>query len=279
LLDEINKRTLDTFFELEGKIMDHAYSSTSASTAADYKPALLGLLKGEGQTAGGDRRGAGTPNDRLRLFLIFYFVFGSHLTESDMAEYQAVLTNMGVALAPLEYAQVLCGYSHDRGGVPNESSLNFGATGSKRALISGLMTNVMTRGYRGIASVAQNAKNLIMDKRRSLACARVLDVFTDDRARAANVGMADDVLENYLIFDPKAHAELDVTSRDRMKHMVFADAVLFVIGGGNYVEYENCMTAIHSDTGSDQRRNLIYGATQLLNADHLMHQLKALHTG
>jgi sec1 family domain-containing protein 1 len=274
VLDEINKRTLDTFYELEGEIMDNAHTPASSTSAREYNAAVLELLKGVRKTPSGDQRGEGTPNDRLRLFLIFYLVFGAQLTENDMIEFQTVLSHANVGLGAVEYARQMCGYRHEHVRSSSGSQATVGSSGSKRELLSGLMTSVMSRGYRGIASVAQNAKKMIADKRRTLACARVLTVFMDERSRALNSASADDILGSYLMFDPKLQADSDSVTEERMRRMVFTDAVLFVVGGGNYVEYEDCLSAIQSNSGSGERRNLLYGTTQLLNPEQFMKQLE-----
>jgi Sec1 family len=115
---------------------------------------------------------------------------------------------------------------------------------------------------------------MIANKGRTLACARVLTVFMDERSRATNSSTADDVLDSFLMFDPKVQADSDSLTEERMRRMVFSDAVLFVVGGGNYVEYEDCLSTIQSDMGSGERRNLLYGTTQLLNAEQFIKQLE-----
>jgi hypothetical protein len=138
------------------------------------------------------------------------------------------------------------------------------------------MTSVMSRGYRGISSVARNAKDLILDKRKSLGCAAVLSLFMDERARSSEVAAADDVLDGYLLFDPKVQDGGDAKTREKAKRMLFSDAVLFVVGGGNYIEYEDCMAAIRTPAGSQESRNLVYGTTELLNAEQFLKQLGSL---
>lgn len=45
---------------------------------------------------------AGTPDDKMRLFIIFY-ICTPHLTESDLKKYEATLTEAGCDLTPLTY--------------------------------------------------------------------------------------------------------------------------------------------------------------------------------
>jgi sec1 family domain-containing protein 1 len=284
VLDEINKRALDSFFELEGQIMNAAPSalgncgvsvtqlkaSSSSSSAADYKAPLLELLRGSRETSAGDKRGVGSANDRLRLFMIFYMAFGAQLTETEMAEFRSILTTAGASLAPLQYVRKLRSFRHD---LVTQQSTSATSAGSKRALLSGIMNSVVSRGYRGITSVAQNAKDLIVEKRKSLACASILNLFMNDRERASFGSTTDNVLDGYLMFDPKLEAGAG-QGDEKMRRMVFSDAVLFVVGGGNYVEFEDCMSTIRSIPGSAVKRNVLYGTTEVLNANQFIKQLQ-----
>lgn len=84
LLNFIKIRKLDTFFELEEKIMSKAQ--------ALEKP-LLDILTDPA---------AGTADDKLRLFIIF-FICMSHLSEQDLQKYETALTEAGCDLSPLVY--------------------------------------------------------------------------------------------------------------------------------------------------------------------------------
>ncbi len=53
----------------------------------------------------------------------------------------------------------------------------------------------------------------------------------------------------------------------------FEEAIVFVIGGGNYVEYENLRA-----WGGRQvpTKNIVYGCTELVNAEEFLEQLNEL---
>lgn len=83
VLSYIKQRKLDTFFELEEKIMSKASLDKS----------LLEII------ADPD---IGTPEDKMRLFLIFY-ICSPVISESDVKKYEAALTGAGCDLSPLMY--------------------------------------------------------------------------------------------------------------------------------------------------------------------------------
>ncbi|CAM9097949.1 unnamed protein product, partial [Lampetra fluviatilis] len=49
-------------------------------------------------------------------------------------------------------------------------------------------------------------------------------------------------------------------------------AVVFMIGGGNYIEYQNLMDYIKTKAG----KRVTYGSTELLNATQFIKQLSKL---
>lgn len=84
ILNYIKSRKLDTFFELEEKIM----SKTQA-----LEKTLLEIIT-DSET--------GTPEDKLRLFLIYY-ICTQHLSEDDLRKFEHSLTETGCDLSSLLY--------------------------------------------------------------------------------------------------------------------------------------------------------------------------------
>lgn len=84
ILNSIKSRKLDTFFELEEKIM-------SKAQALD-KPLLDILTDPE----------TGTPDDKLRLFIIFY-ICSQYLSEGDLKKFENALIEAGCDLSALWY--------------------------------------------------------------------------------------------------------------------------------------------------------------------------------
>lgn len=83
VLNFIKQRKLDTFFELEEKIM---------SKASLDKSLLEIIADGE----------IGTPEDKMRLFLIFY-ICSPGITDADVRKFEAALAEAGCDLSPLVY--------------------------------------------------------------------------------------------------------------------------------------------------------------------------------
>lgn len=283
LLNNINRRSLDTFFELENQIMSES-SKLSYGATQEYKATVLELLKGVRETVTGDKRGEGTPADKLRLFLIYYITFGSQLCEKDMSDFLAILRKAGADTSVIEHVAKLKGFRHDQ---VKEAPATGRAINAAR--LKGLMTSVVNRGYRSIANVAQNAKQLIVEQGSSFAVARVLQIFMSEQARSRNEDFAHNVLTRYLLFDPKLmpsgnnvmssdmarshNGEGSSQSARNTRSTIFSDAIVFVVGGGNYVEYDNCLKGFGSTFSVGQGKNILYGTTELVTAEKFLGQL------
>jgi hypothetical protein len=51
------------------------------------------------------------------------------------------------------------------------------------------------------------------------------------------------------------------------------DAIVFVIGGGNYVEYQNLLDNAKAKSVNGVSRRIIYGCTEFVNPSHLIKQV------
>ena len=50
-------------------------------------------------------RNKGSPEDKLRLFLVFYLSLDNDLPKEDMLEYETALRNAGCSTASIEYVK------------------------------------------------------------------------------------------------------------------------------------------------------------------------------
>uniref|UniRef100_A0AAQ5YA69 Sec1 family domain-containing protein 1 n=1 Tax=Amphiprion ocellaris TaxID=80972 RepID=A0AAQ5YA69_AMPOC len=84
VLDHIKSRKLDVYFEYEEKLMSKSTLDKS----------LLDIISDPD---------AGTSEDKMRLFLIFYITAQLAPSESDLEQYKKALTDAGCDLSPLNY--------------------------------------------------------------------------------------------------------------------------------------------------------------------------------
>lgn len=79
--------------------------------------------------------------------------------------------------------------------------------------------------------------------------------------------------DDYLYLDPKLLKGGDVLPKNRAP---FQDAVVFIVGGGNYIEYQNLVDYIKQKQTTNVNKRIIYGASTLSNAKLFLKELSAL---
>nr|CAD7446433.1 unnamed protein product [Timema bartmani] len=177
ILNVIKTRRLDTLFEFEEKIMSKAALDRS----------IMDLLTDSE---------AGNPEDKMRLFIIYY------LCSHSMAEVSARLTAYAkMAATPNQYVG---------GGTKTVSMFS--------KLVS-----------QGSSFVMEGVKNLVV-KRHNLPVTRIVDELMEMKTSQET--------EDYRYFDPKQLRTSEGSQPPRTR-TPFQEAIVFIVGGGNYIEYQN----------------------------------------
>ncbi|EAT47006.1 AAEL001859-PA [Aedes aegypti] len=233
ILNFIKARRLDSYFEFEEKIM--------SKQALDR--ALSDLMKDPE---------FGTPEDKMRLFIIYYIC--TNMPESEYQKLEQVLKECGCDLAPIPYLQRWKSIMKSSVTNPNQ----YEGSGTKTvSMFSKLVTQ-------GSSFVMEGVKNLVV-KRHNLPVTKITEQLMECRAG----GEVDD----YLYLDPKLLKGGDIVPKNRAP---FQDAVVFMVGGGNYIEYQNLVDFIKTKQTANSNRRIIYGASTLTNAKQFLKQLSLL---
>uniref|UniRef100_A0A1A8KDF3 Sec1 family domain-containing protein 1 n=2 Tax=Nothobranchius kuhntae TaxID=321403 RepID=A0A1A8KDF3_NOTKU len=231
VLDHIKSRKLDVYFEYEEKLM--------SKSALDKS--LLDIISDPD---------AGTPEDKMRLFLIFYITAQQAPSESDLEQYKKALVDAGCDLSPLNYIKQWKAFTKMA-----TAPANYGNSGVKPM---GLFSRVMNTGSQ---FVMEGVKNLVL-KQHNLPVTRILDNLMEMKSHPET--------DDYRYFDPKMLRGSE-SSIPRNKNP-FQEAIVFVVGGGNYIEYQNLVDYSKSKPG----RKVLYGCSELFNASQFMKQLAQL---
>lgn len=233
ILNAIKLRKLDTYFELEEKIM---------SKAQGVEKSLFDTLS--------DKE-AGTPDDKLRLFIIYY-ICSFNLSDAELARFESALLDAGCNLSALNYIKRWKSYTKMATG-PNQ----YEGAGTKTV---NMFSKLVSQGSN---FVMEGVKNLVV-KRHNLPVTRIVDHLMEFKNSAE--------MEEYHYLDPK---QLKITEIPRNRSS-FQEAFVFVIGGGNYIEYQNLVDYAKQKTASGNPRKVIYGASTLNNAHQFLKQLQML---
>ncbi|KAJ1731335.1 Vesicle trafficking between the ER and Golgi, partial [Coemansia biformis] len=281
LLDLIKERQLDVLFQMEEQLGRQTKASILAAIADPEKK---------------------HAQDKLRLFALFV-LSNDGLRQSDIDECEAALQAAGCDIAPLRYIRKL--RSLARAGAGGALSAAVGGSGGAGAGggsgggsgdLLGKFSSIGTRftGGASLGSILSGVRNLL-PSRKQLPVTCMAEAAMGGRpaggglrATVGGVGVgggggtaaAAQALEGFVHFDPKQarRGNLAGTSAPAHRGALGSDgsaqeAIVFVVGGGNYAEYQNLMEFAQRST---LPRRIVYGATDIVNPAGFLAQLARL---
>ncbi|XP_022669028.1 sec1 family domain-containing protein 1-like isoform X1 [Varroa destructor] len=233
ILDEIKARKLDTYFEIEEKILGRQTLERSIQdTLADPQ--------------------AGSPCDKLRLFLINFIC--NQISPEEFKEYEALLEKAGCDLKAVKYLKRWKDFSQ----MQVQAQQAYAGSGTKTV---GMFSKLMSQGSQ---FVMEGVKNLVV-KKHKLPLARIVESLMDLKSGPDT--------DDFRYFDPKLLRGSSPEFGASRTQTPFYDAIVFVVGGGNYIEYQNLIECMRTKSTP---RNVIYGCTELMNARQFVQQLSCL---
>lgn len=241
VLDEIKARKLDNFFETEEKIMNRN---------------LIDRVTLDDMISNPDY---GQPGDKYRLFLISYICDNPNLTDGEAEKYVQILEGLGCKRTAFEYVKRWKTFSKN-----NVVSLQTSLQSSGGVLkTANMFSKLMSQGSQ---FVMEGVKNLVL-KEHYLPLTKIVDGLMDSSSKASQEAL------EYSYFDPKAFKDNEVQRKN-----VFQHAIVFVVGGGNYIEYQNLVDYCKSKSryATTAAKHVIYGSTDLMNANQFLQQLEQL---
>uniref|UniRef100_A0A0N4ZMQ5 Sec1 family domain-containing protein 1 n=1 Tax=Parastrongyloides trichosuri TaxID=131310 RepID=A0A0N4ZMQ5_PARTI len=236
VLDIIKERKLDTLFEYEEKILNRQAGEIN----------IKELMKN-----------CSNPMDALRLCLINYLC-STTITEEELKEQTDILEERQVSLDAIAFAKRIRSFSN----MNKMGEMHQGA-GTKTVSMFSKLLNQSSK------FVMEGVKNLV-PKKHNLPLTQMVDKIIDTRPSVTGVSSADS--DEYRYFDPKI---MHAASKDMLKPksgQLAQDVIVFQIGGGNYVEYQNLVE--YAKTKGIER--LTYGCTELVTPKQFIEQLEKL---
>lgn len=237
LLEQIKERKLDVFFEMEDRMI----------SKSSLDKTVLDMISDTS---------AGTPEDKMRLFIIYY-ILSPDMSEGDMTQYTSALEAVGANTASLTYLRQWKSLSRMK--TPRGLGSYTASTTSVSSVVS-TMSNWMNSGSKWMEGV----KNLVVGT-KNLPVTRIVEQLMEHKT----VGQ---VTEDYCYFDPKQLRASDSRPGNHNK-TPFNEAYVFVVGGGNYIEYQNLQDYCKRQQNS---RHITYGTSQLTSANQFLQQLAEL---
>lgn len=287
LMARIRRARLDEFFELEDALL-----RAPGTPPSDLTARVRALVCDPA---------AGAPSDRLRLFLVWHFAVSSSGDTADARHaMESALTAAGADMRAYVYAQRITSFlssASAAGLAGSSSSSSNGGSNSISSSIggSGLGLGLGGAGDASARMVASAFEKLVggvkalLPRSERYRVARTAEALMD--LRGAALGLED----AYLYLDPRLACEqlgAGAVAVPR-KTTPFRDAIVFVVGGGSYVEHQNvvdlCRRPATSTTPgpadacaaplAGPGRRIIYGATEMLTPEEFLQQLSLLGDG
>ncbi|KAL7004180.1 Vesicle trafficking between the ER and Golgi [Cystobasidiomycetes sp. EMM_F5] len=268
LLQGIKERGLDTLFQME--------EAASKQTKAAMLEAIRDAEKKNAE-------------DKLRLLMVFYMSMPDHaVPKDDILEYERALNEVGADLSAWQYIKKIREITRMAtfaAAPPVPTTQPAGLGGEVfRGLnsISSRLTDRLKEGGVGFDNLLSGVKNFLPARKDSIVT-RIVDAFMEP-ASASNETLAN--IDDYLLFDPRQARSTMGKASSANKRMAFTEAVVFVVGGGSYVEYSalqehavrssaNANTAGYS-VGTGSRKRITYGSDTLFTPRAFVAALKRL---
>ncbi|KAL4302919.1 hypothetical protein GQ457_10G023570 [Hibiscus cannabinus] len=194
-------------------------------------------------------KGKGTKMDKLR-FAITYVISSETINPAEAEAVEAALIESEIDTSAFQYVKKI-------------KSLNVSLTSANAASRNNIVDWAEKLYGQSISAVTAGVKNLLSSDRQ-LALTRTVEALME--------GKPNPEIDSYLVFDPRAPKSSSGSSSSLLKGP-FKEAVVFMIGGGNYVEYGSLQ-----DLAKHQQpvKNVIYGTTEILTGMEFVEQLSQL---
>ncbi|KAJ2607195.1 Vesicle trafficking between the ER and Golgi [Coemansia sp. RSA 1365] len=281
LLDMIKERQLDVLFQMEEQMGRQTKTSILEAIGDPEKK---------------------NSQDKLRLFALFMLA-NDGLRKADIEECEAALRAAGADTAALEYIHKLRSLNKMNATIASPGSTagaaasggGSGSTGPGDLL--GKFSSISSRlaGFTdstSIGSIFSNVRNLL-PSHKQLPVTSLVESAMGTRTQGGGfrsaVGGAGSggsssaaaarMFEGFVHFDPRQARRGNLAGSNALRGAQDSDgakqeAIVFVVGGGNYVEYQNLMEFAQRST---PRKRIVYGSTDIVNPASFLAQLSRLN--
>ncbi|CCH41634.1 Syntaxin-binding protein 2 [Wickerhamomyces ciferrii] len=258
LLNELKAKGLDSFFEIEQSLSDPKSRST-----------FLEVLNTDNNTH--------NLEDKLRTFLVMLLT--TDLPTNFIKEVEESFSkHEGFNIEALKYIRkfkenskmrdssiVLNSYAKDT--TKQNSQANSGALFS--SLSSKLYNLTDGKLTEGVGSLISGIKRLLPEK-KAMPITNIVETIMDPQ-NAGDERLR--VTDDYLYYDPKV---IRGSHSKQPKRQSYLESVVFVVGGGNYLEYQNLQEWANLATSQGNSKSVIYGSTQIYSPTSFLKEISSL---
>jgi sec1 family domain-containing protein 1 len=298
VMNEVAARDIPQYYELESALATGAYKNDPAKAKRDVMNLIIGGIGDDTAIA------KGSVDDKLRLAIVWLLATGAR--SADVEEVTACLQEsvqshpgstaednhrLVAGLRAFSYLKQLrsmqmipsAGDMLQTLQTPTSSSSSGGrGHGATESALSSFMAKATTQATGLLAKATDKVISSMLGRIHKTHATQVLENLCEFKAED----------ESFLYLDPKVKGDVDVTklraaaSSDGHRAPIHR-AVVFVIGGGCYGEYQNLQLIASGGGGSGggdaiggggsgRRRQVAYGSTEIVNSATFLRQLGQL---
>lgn len=250
LLEEIKARDLGGLFLAEQQL------------AAIQRPALVELL-----------RGPGSPEDKLRLYLVFLLTSPGELSPADRTEYERVLKEAGCEMAVVEAGMRLRSLHRlpSFAGSPTMTPSSMG--GDLFSTLGSRLTSTASATTGLFGNIMSGVKNLLQPEAGETPLTRQLDAALGlaSGQQPASSSAASPLADALLLIDPRQRHQ---QAPSPTAPTTYSHVIVFVLGGSSYAEYN------HAEDWARRRAQqrqlplqLTFGTTKMLTGAEFLDQI------
>ncbi|XP_047308339.1 SEC1 family transport protein SLY1-like [Impatiens glandulifera] len=196
-------------------------------------------------------KGKGTNIDKLR-FAIMYLISSENIPQSEVELVETSLKESEIDTSAFHYVKKM-------------KSLNLSLSSSVNSASKTNIVDWAGKLYgQSISAVTAGVKNLLSSDHQ-LALSRTVEALME--------GKPNPEIDSYLVFDPRAPKSNSGTSGSGYLKGPFKEGIVFMIGGGNYVEYGSLQELANSQQSV---KRVVYGTTEMLTGGEFVEQLALL---
>ncbi|CCK67956.1 syntaxin-binding protein KNAG_0A02670 [Huiozyma naganishii CBS 8797] len=250
VITELGKKKLDTFFELE-------QDPNSSKMRTDFMNILNDKL-------------TNNLDDKARTFIYLFLTSSNGLPKDFVQEVEQYFKSNDYDISALKYIYKLREYMQLSSMNLQNKSLEDGARkGGKPSTysLSGLYNLTEGKLPGKVGNIISGIKNLLPEK-KTIPITNVVEAIVDPtNSSQKNLETTD----NYLYIDPKITRG---SHTKKPKRQTYNKAIVFVVGGGNYLEYQNLQEWAHSQLHNPKK--VVYGSTALATPAEFLHEMATL---
>ena len=250
LLEQLEDKRLDTFFEIE-------QDPNNSKLRTNFQEILR-----DGKT--------NNLQDKMRSFIVLYLTSTAGLPKDFIQEVETYFKENEYDITVLRYIYKLREYMQLSSKTLQNKSLEDGNTKKStdnNLSLSSLYSLTEGRLPGTVGNLISGIKKLLPEK-KTIPITNVVEAIMDPmNSSEKNLETTD----NYMYIDPKITRGFHT---QKPKRQFYNKSIVFVIGGSNYLEYQNLQEWAHSQLHN--LKKVMYGGTNLITPNEFLEEITTL---